>query len=136
MATVSVYCFVAAGDKEEAARIVGVEIEERCEREFYEDWEVLEDGVRPLSALSDDYLTEEYSHSQDMIQRFREEGEQARKKGNRLAEACAARRLSDLLCENMCPDMPWFNFEGYDFSLPSGPPGIGQWFAVMVEFYY
>jgi hypothetical protein len=42
------------------------------------------------------------------------------------------RRASDLLWENMCPDMPWFNLGDYSYYLPEDS---GGWWAVMVEFY-
>jgi hypothetical protein len=104
-------------------------------KEFYDGFEIQEGpgDIQPLPDSYDGYFTPLYAASQSLLQQFREEAEKARKLGDRVGEAGALRRVSDLLYENMCPAMPWFNIESGDFFLPSDKQG---WWAVMVEFYY
>jgi hypothetical protein len=132
MGTVSVYCFIGAQNREDAEHAVNVLLEDTLGREFYDGFDIEENGTRPLSDISADYLTEVYTRSQDLIQQFRGEAEAAREADDRWGEAVALRRASDLLFENMCPAMPWYNIESYDFSLPPVKQG---WWAVMVNFY-
>jgi ribosomal protein S17E len=133
MPVVSVFCFVIADNREEAVQRAGRKIGERCGNEFYNGYEVQKELVRKVSDLSSAYLTEEYARSRDLLQRYREAAEARRKAGDRLGKARAMRRAGDLFYENLCPDMPWFNIEGMDFSVPSEP---WQWGAVMVDFHY
>jgi hypothetical protein len=103
-------------------------------REFYDGFEVHNGAgdIQPLSNIPDDYLTAMYTASQDLLRQFREGAEEARKTGNRVSEARAMRHASCILYENMCVEMPWFNMEAGDFSLPLDTQG---WWAVMVDFY-
>jgi hypothetical protein len=130
-----VYCFIRAQSREIAANVVNVWFERRLDKEFYDGFEVQEGlgDIQPLSNLPDNYFTEIYVASQSLLQQFREEAEEARRLGDRIGEAIALRRVSDLLFENMCPAMPWYNLECMGFSLPSGRKG---WQAVMTDFYY
>jgi hypothetical protein len=135
MGTVGLYCFIGVQDKEDAKHAVNSFLEELLGQAFYDGFEI-QDGpgdIQPLSDFYDGYFTPLYAASQSLLQQFREEAEKARKSGDRAGEAGALRRVSDLLYENMCPAMPWFNIEGGDFSMPSDKQG---WWAVMVEFYY
>jgi hypothetical protein len=132
MPVVSVYCFAETEDKKELIHRVNFFLEGRLGNEFYDGYTVREDNVRPLSDLFSDYLTKGYSRCRNLTRRLRKEALEMREAGNRLAEARAMRRASDLLYENLCPDMPWFNIECVDFSVPSEP---SQWGAVMADFH-
>jgi hypothetical protein len=134
MSVVSVYCFVETEDKKELINRAKSFLENWLGNEFYDGFRVQEDGVLPyLSDLPSDYLEKECSRSQNLIQHLREKAAEMREAEDRLGEARAMRRASDLLYENLCPDMPWFNIESADFSIPSDPL---RWGAVMVDFYY
>jgi hypothetical protein len=135
MGTVSVYCFVKAQNQNEARYIVNVRLGDYMRREFYDGFEVQNDtgDIQPLSNIPDDYFTAVYTASQDLLQQLREEAEEARKTGNRVGEARAMRHASGILYEDMCVEMPWFNMEAGDFSLPLDKQG---WWAVMTDFYY
>jgi hypothetical protein len=134
MGTVSAYCFICAQDKEDAKYAVNSFLEDRMGKEFYDGF-TIQDGpgdIQLLSNFYDNYFTPLYATSQSLLQQFREEAEKARELEDRVGEAGALRRASDLLYESKCPAMPWFNIEGGDFFLPSDKQG---WWAVMVEFY-
>jgi hypothetical protein len=135
METVSVYCFICAKSREIAVNVVNGWLENRRDKEFYAYFTVQEGtgDTQLLSDLPDDYFTEIYTASQSLLRQFRENAEEMRKTGNRRGEARALRCASELLLENICPAMPWYNLESMDFFLPSDRQG---WWAVMVDFYY
>jgi hypothetical protein len=132
VSVVSVFCFFTADSREEAVRRAGRIIGDRCGNEFYDSYEVQKEPVRKVSELSSACLTEKYTRCQDLLQQYREAAGSCRKAGDSVGEARAMRRASDLLYENVCPDMPWYNFEDMCYVLPSG----AGWWAVMVDFHY
>jgi hypothetical protein len=135
MGTVSVYCLIGAQDREDAVHEVNGRLSNHLRREFYDGFEIQQGpgDTQPLDDIPDDCFTKLYAASQSLLQQFREEAEKARRAGDRGGEAVALRRASDLLFENMCAAMPWYNLSSLDFSLPSDKRG---WWAVMVDFYY
>jgi hypothetical protein len=67
-----------ADSREEAVRRVECEVENNCGHEFYDDYEVQKELVRKVSDLSSAYLVEQYSRSQDILQRYREAAEEGK----------------------------------------------------------
>jgi hypothetical protein len=133
MAYVSVLCFTKAESEEAAIRNVEVFCEEHSGKEFYDDWAAGKCAL-PLERVADGYLNHALILSGNVLQSCREEAEAARKDGNKQAEAYAMRRASDILFENLCSDMPYFNIDEYGYSLPDKDNRAG-WWSVGVDFH-
>jgi hypothetical protein len=128
---------VGADDKKDAAYAVESRLADWMGREFYYDgYLVRDDNVTLLTELAKTDRLLGYTRTQSKIQLLREEAVREQRLQNALGEARALRRASDLLFENMCIDMPWYNIDYGDFTVPSEPPKSGKWWAVMVDFYY
>jgi hypothetical protein len=132
MALASVYCFVTGDSREAAISRTGMLLSS-CNGEFYDGYQVRETDVQLLADLSSGYLAERRTRHRILLRKYRKRIKEAWKTGNCYSEAYAMRRASDLLYENMCVDMPWFNLEQADFFVPSSK--VVKWWAVMVDFY-
>jgi hypothetical protein len=132
MGTASVYCFIRADDEKDAARRAANEIS-GYDWPFWHDYTVLKSTIVRFISLSKDrwHTGRETRELRERL--LREHAEEKRKSGDRRGEALTLRRISDLLFENMCPIMPWYNLEEMSFSLPDKD---NRWWAVMVDFYY
>ena len=65
--------------------------------------------------------------------------ERYKKSGSRFLEGCNYMRYGRILLEYPSDDMPFFNIENYDWSLPTEVPNDYEgcdWYAVMVDLHF
>jgi len=126
--------FIAEDSKEDAIASVESWLDEYLSREFYYRFSVT-GNVYDMSYLTKTFVENSLRlvESRLDIQRIREE--EARVKGDREAEGIAACVVGDILCERLCEDMPWYNLDTMDWSVPDGVDNIGRsYYVVEVEF--
>jgi hypothetical protein len=138
MTHVDKYLFVIAEDKEDAiAEIEGL-LNEWREKEFYVDYEIIEDETKPVSGMPREFISGELDRVRDLLLSGRRKAEEERKAGNREEEGRALRTVSDILCEFFCEEMPWFNIEQWSWRVPEEREGRvkpgNAWWAVKVNF--
>jgi hypothetical protein len=102
------------------------------DREFYDYYQVKEKGVKPLTPGFREELDALRMESVDRLQEHRDNAEKRRRAGSPSTEAAELRQVSDLLWENMTPDMPFFNTEDCSYHLPRE---LDDWWAVLVTFH-
>ena len=75
----------------------------------------------------------------DWLDRQREEAEKCRATGDREGEGWAMQRAANILLEQFCSSMPWFNKETGDWALPDRDGRLcdkqDNWWAVRVRFH-
>jgi hypothetical protein len=135
-----VYVFTLAENTEDAKSNVRCWLDEYAEREFY-DYAVLS---KPETAmLVKDVPTEELENARNETERQLPiiEGDIAKYKAScaRGMEGYSHFRYGHILNENLCSDMPYFNMEHWDWSVPNKAHDVAidsDWYAVMVDFHY
>jgi hypothetical protein len=135
------YIFTAAENAYEAADQVDRWLEDNWDREFYRRYDVERDDVHAVLDMDGSFFYGKRSDVDNILRSQRKEAETANASGDKSMEGKALRNISDILLESMCPDMPWFNMERYDWKVPDEDDekhlmGNDRWFAVMVKFYY
>jgi hypothetical protein len=133
MSTTSVYCFVEADSKEAALKRARYFGQDSLGKEFYNGFEIREDDVLPFSELSAYFLVKGKVQNEQFLLRLRGDLEYAQERGTRLHEGLVMLEIGRLLVEDLSSDMPWYNFERADYSLPADAEG---WWAVKVDFHY
>ena len=142
MATeINAYIFTTAEDIYDAGYLVESWLEDNWDREFYRKFDIELENVQAVLDMDKAYFDSKRSHVEDILQSQREEAETAKSSGDRNSEGNALKVVSDILLEAMCPSMPWFNSETYDWKAPDNDDekhllGNDRWFAVMVKFIY
>jgi hypothetical protein len=137
---ISVYVFTVARDEDDAARRVENRLEDFCGREFFDGFEVRKDSVVSVWSLVPEYVTARLKALDVLLRRRRKEAAGLAESGDKFQEGHALNRVGDILCEQMCEDMPWFNMEDWNWEIP-GPVDISKnpgedWYAVMTDFRY
>lgn len=128
-----------AEDSEEAKSNVEAWIGEYSGREFF-DWGDLEEGekVVPLDEIRDELE----KHKKEVIETLKELDKNIqhhKETGESGAEGYLHRRYADIQLENTTDEMPFFNIENWDWSLPTEVPNDMkdcQWFAVMADLHF
>jgi hypothetical protein len=140
MAQTHVYLFTSAPSKDEAADKIERWLEEYAGREFYEGWDIEKDGIVPVSALSKEFVDKELAEVEVFRGEKAMEALQAEADGDRFRQGCALRHVSDILCEHLCGDMPWYNTEHCSWHVPGEKDRLENpddtWWAVKTAFYY
>jgi hypothetical protein len=133
------YVFTLADNAEDAKWKVERWMEENEGNEFY-DFADFEDPSTPL--LIGDVPVHELKEAWERVEKQLPiiEGDIARYKasGDRLMEGYSHIRYGNILNENLCSDMPYFNMEDWDWSVPNKTIGRegSLWYAVEVVFHY
>ena len=137
------YFLTLAEDADEAKSNVESFIEDRFEKEFF-DYGGLEETEESklVSSVNDvciDLRESKFFTENDLLESIRKEIEQWKASGNRTMEGYAHKRYGEILMESFCADMPFFNIENWDWSIPTKVPEEAegcQWFAVKVDLHY
>jgi hypothetical protein len=139
MAGVLCYVFTRAEDGRDARESVESWLDEYLGREFYDGFEV--GSAQRRSEMRDKYIDRRYADVSYLLDRKREEADKAKLTKDRQGEGWAHHTVANILLERLCPEMPWFNKEAWDWSLPDkdgrlhgNPPD--NWWAVEVRFDY
>ena len=138
---IGVYIFTAAENADDAWYQVESWLEDNLGREFYSKFDVEQDNIQAVLDMEATYFDSQRSHVEGTLRSQRKDAETANVKGDRNREGTALKVISNILLENMCPSMPWFNSETYDWQVPNNDDekhltGNDCWYAVMVKFYY
>ena len=140
MSRVSIYVFISASDKDAAVSRVQSFLEESCGREFFDGFEAVEDDVILASGLTPDYIRKGDEAAADLLQHHRKRAAECAEAGDKHGEGYALMSAGEILAEHLCSDMPWFNLDYWDWTVPCeshAPAEPGHnWYAVMVEFHY
>jgi hypothetical protein len=137
MAHIYARVFTSAPDKDTAICRVESWLEDCSEREFFDGAEVLEDDVVLASSLSPVYFAKGRKETDGALRRRREDAVRSAERGDKSGEGRALIHAGNILCESLCYDMPWFNMEYWDWTVPddaSREQGK-DWYAVMVNFH-
>ena len=134
------YFIALAESAEDAKSNVEGWIGDHFEREFY-DYGGLEEGegvflvsevVKELNASM------EYTQNEIMPEVIKDI-EKYKKAGDRGMEGYSHVRYGNILQESFCPDMPFFNIDEWDWSIPTEVPENAkdcQYFAVRVDLHF
>ena len=138
---IDAYIFTAAENAEDAGHQVECWLEDSWDQEFYRKFDVKREDVQAVLDMNEAFFSGKRFYMEDFLQRQREEVETARADGDRNTEGNALKVVSEILLESMCPSMPWFNSETYDWQVPASDDekhlmGQDRWYAVMVKFFY
>jgi hypothetical protein len=135
-----VYIFTLAENAEDAKSKVSSWLEDYADREFY-DYAGLEEPEKAM--LLKDVPASELEDARYATERLLPiiEGDIAQYKasGNLGMEGYSHIRYGHILNENLCPDMPYFNMENWDWSIPDKVPETAtgsDWYAARVDFHY
>jgi len=136
-----VYLIVLADSAEEARGEAESWLDEYNGREYYDSFRVEEDcESAPLSEIRGKLEALVKDHNGRIIPELEKEIEDCRKYGygkDLLGNAYV--RLGDVLREGFCSDMPVYNMENFDWSVPAEDAGVErkaggvEWYAVKVE---
>jgi hypothetical protein len=129
--------FTCAEDKEDARDSVESWLDEYLGREFYDGYRIGETVHR--SEIHHSYFDKEWTRVEDMLDRQREEAEKYRRGKDRQGEGQAHHIAANILLERLCPEMPWFNRDTWDWSLPDKDGELegeqDNWWAIEVTFH-
>jgi len=138
------YMITLAESAEDAKSTVEDWIEEHFEREFY-DYGGLEKGeeVVLLSEIRERLEAEKAEEVNRLIPEIENEIQKWKESGNRSMEGYSYVRYGNVLQESFCPDMPFFNINDWDWSLPEfvpkdcgDPESQYDWYAVKVDLHF
>jgi len=135
-----IYLITLAEDEGEATSNVSCFIDDHFEKEFY-DYGGLEEPEKVvlLDEVRENLAKEKEEWINEMIPKIENDMILYKEKGFRDQEGYAHKRYGDILCESFCPDMPFFNIDNWDWSLPMEIPEEAKnqkWFAVMVDLHF
>jgi len=139
MAHLHCYMITLAEDAEDAKSNVRCWIEDRFEKEFF-DYGGLEDGeeVVLLSEIRESLEITKVRVTEERLAEI-EKDIQKWKDINRAMLGFSYVRYGNVFQEGFCSDMPFFNIEDWDWSLPTDAPkkaGKSEWYAVRVDLHY
>jgi len=128
-----------AEDAEDAKSTVSGWIDDHFEKEFY-DYGGLEEG-EGVALVSDvvKELEEAKKYPEQQLIEIQKDIEKYKEAGNRGMEGFSHIRYGNILQESFCSDMPFFNIENWDWSIPTEVPENSegcQWFAVRVDLHF
>ena len=136
---IHVYIITLAEDVEDAKSNVSSWIDEYADREFF-DWGGLEepDDVVLLSEIIGE-LEKEKEEADKRIPYYEEKIAVSKAQKSRSMTGFYYKQLGMILCENPTDDMPFFNIEQWDWSLPTEVPKKAagmNWYAVKADLHY
>lgn len=135
-----VYIFTLAENAEDAKSNVRYWLDDYAGREFY-DYAGLEEPE--ISMLLKDVpageLEESLCETERLFQIIERDIAQYKASGNRDMEGFSHIRYGRILSQSFCDDMPYFNMEYWDWSVPDKVPETAtgcEWYAVRADFHY
>jgi len=134
------YFIALAENAEDAKSNVKGFIEDHYEREFY-DYGGLEEGegVFLVGDVVEELKKLRECTENDLLEAVKNDIERYKASGNRTMEGYAHKRYGEILMESFCPDMPFFNIDKWDWSIPTEVPDNAkdcQYFAVRVDLHF
>jgi hypothetical protein len=129
-----------AVNEEDARSNVRCWIDEYAGREFF-DWGGLEEPDEKVVLLSEimDRLEKEKVAVDTIIPDIEKDIKRHKENGDKGAEGFCHKRLGAILLEDPTDDMPFFNIENWDWSLPTEIPEEREycnWYAVMADLHF
>jgi hypothetical protein len=136
----SVYVFTLAEDFEDAEGRVHRWVDECDGKEFFDYAEIECPGASVLlEEIPVHELRDVWGGTAQRLSMVEAEIARCKASGDRKKEGLLHFRYGDILMENPCSDMPFFNMEDWDWSVPNKVPGASagkKWYAVKVDFHY
>jgi len=141
---IHVYIFTLAESAEEAESNVRCYLDDYCGEHApfdyggIEEYEYEKRETKPVSEIAAD-LPEQLKTADDCLQQSLKRFDEYRARGDKGAMAYQASVIHDIAGEHFCSDMPYFNMETEDWTVPtekSGADGDGDWYAVRVDLHY
>jgi len=134
------YFITLAENKEDAESNVVNWIDDHYDKEFY-DYGGLDEGETTF-LLQDvlNTLKESRDYTENVIlPAVIEDMEHYKETGNRSLEGYSHIRYGNILSEDFCADMPYFNIDDWYWTIPSEVPKEAegcQWYAIKVDLHY
>ena len=139
MSHLSVYIITLAADAEDAKSEVESWLDDYANREFFDYGSIEEpEKVVLLSEIRKE-LEEKKAEAESALPSIEIEIQRYKESGNRRMEGFSHKRYGAVLDEDLCSDMPFFNIENWDWSIPTEIPTLNgdtegmEWYAVMVD---
>jgi len=136
------YFLTLAEDVDDAKSNVESFIEDRFEKEFF-DYGGLEESEKeiafPLSEVLDRLKKSMDYTEKEILPEVENDIEEYKKTGNRTMLGYSHVRYGHILMESLCADMPFFNINCWDWTIPTKVPEEAkgcEWYAVMVDLHY
>jgi len=124
---------------EDAKSNVRCWINDYADKEFF-DWGDLEDGEKVvLLDEARDALEKQKAKVNERLQELDKGIQNYKETGDRGAEGYLHKLYADILLENVTDEMPFFNIENWDWSLPVEVPEESKgfnWYAVRVDLHF
>jgi len=114
-------------------------IEEHSGREFYDYGGLKEPEEAVLLNEISESMEEAKAEMENLLPIIEADIEQYKKSGNRFGEGYGHKRYGSILTEDFTEDMPFFNIENWNWSLPTEIPEDREgcnWYAVMADFHF
>jgi hypothetical protein len=128
------YVFVEADTAESATNWVRIRLEE-LRYEFYDGFNVDPDRTVRVKDLPRDVIDRAACNVQKEADLIKEQIDVFKPDGNKDMLGWLHIRYGEILQEELCRDMPYFNIECWDWSVPEDRNEARPWFAVHVTFY-
>jgi hypothetical protein len=133
------YVFTLAESFDDADGRVHSWIDECDGREFFDYAELVCPGASVLlEEIPVNELRGAWDETEQRLSTIAAEISQSKASGDRKKEGFLHFRYGNILMENPCSDMPFFNMEDWDWSVPNKVPRASagkKWYAVKVDFY-
>jgi len=134
------YMITLAENAEDAKSNVRCWIEDRFEKEFF-DYGGLEDGeeVVLLSEIRESLEETKATETADRLSEIESQIKNWKEMENKSMLGFSYVRYGNVLQESFCSDMPLFNIEDWDWSIPTEVPEEAKnnnWYAVRADLHY
>jgi hypothetical protein len=136
------YFITLAEDADDAKSTVDSWIGEQFEKSFF-DYGCLEESedkiVFPVSEVLEQLEKSRNCTEKEILPEVEKDIEKYKADGNRIMLGYSHVRYGNILQENFCADMPYFNIYNWDWAIPTGVPedeNGNNWYAVRVDLHY
>jgi hypothetical protein len=135
-----VYIFTLAEDDEDAKSKVSSWLDDYADREFY-DYAGREEPEKSmlLKEVPASELEDALYETERLLPIIEGDIAQHKASGNRGMEGYSHIRYGHILNQSLCSDMPYFNMENWDWSVPDKVPetAVGSdWYAVKADLHF
>jgi hypothetical protein len=133
---ISKYLVTFAENEEDAKLKTESWLDEYAGKEFFEYGVIDEESEKQVVSLDEirEQLEAEKAELEKKLPEIEEEIRKCKESGNKSMEGDYHKRYGFILCEELTEDMPYFNIDLWDWSLPDEKKDNGKWYAVLADF--